>query len=111
MRLIWSIAVLCLLSAEADQIRMKSLACPEVEVYDKIPPEALKDDLQLSLFAVANDCRVLSPGDAVKAIGHDPRNEKSLFVQIIVKKSGERLYMRRSKLLVEQPGKKNQVRF
>jgi len=96
---------------QADQIKVKSLACTSIDTFEKIPPEVLEDELKLSLFAVANGCRSLSRKDAVTAIGYDPRNEKALFVKILHKKSGETLYVRRKNLQIEQPGKKNQIRF
>lgn len=99
------------MSLQADQIKVKSLACPSLETFKKVPSEALEDDLSLSLFAVANDCRVLSRSDHVTAIGYDPRNEKTIYIQILHKQSGETLFIRRKNLLVEQPGKKNQYRF
>ncbi len=99
------------ISLRADQIKIESLACPALETFKKVPSEALEDDLKLSLFAVAHDCRVLSHSDHVTAIGYDPRNEKSIYIQILHKKSGETLFIRRKNILIEQPGKKNQFRF
>lgn len=87
------------------------MACPSLEIFERIPPEALKDDLELSLYAVANNCRILSRKDQVTSIGYDPHNDKSIFIQIIHKNSGETLYIRRKNIIVEQPGKQNQFRF
>jgi len=96
---------------QADQIKMKSLACPSLEIFEKIPPEALQDELALSLYAMANNCRILSRRDSVTAIGYDPRNDKNIFIQIVHNESGETLYIRRKNIEVEQPGKNNQFRF
>lgn len=111
MRTVLFIAIVMSVLAQADQIKMKSLACPTLEVFEKIPPKALDDNLELSLFAMANECKILSRDDAVNAIGYDPRNDKAIFIKILLKQSGETLYIRRKNLLVEQPGKNNQIRF
>ena len=111
MRYLLFVALALSMLVQADQIKMKSMACPSLETFEKVPPEALEDDIKLSLFAVANNCRILSRKDKVTAIGYDPRNDKSIFIQILHKNSGETLYIRRKNITVEQPGKKNQFRF
>ena len=77
-----------------------------MEPFKNVPPEALEDEIKLSQYAIANGCRILTLSDKIEAIGYDPRNEKSMFMQIIHKDSGETLYIRRKNIQVEQPGKK-----
>ncbi len=95
----------------ADRVKMASMGCQSMEPFHNIPPEALQDETKLTQYAFANGCRILIPGDKVETIGYDPRNDKTMFIQIIHKESGETLYIRRKNIQVEQPGKKNQFRF
>ncbi|MEA3373342.1 MAG: hypothetical protein U9Q62_06585 [Campylobacterota bacterium] len=98
-------------AVHADRIKMKAMGCPSMMAFTKVPSEILQDDIKLSLYAVKNGCRILTSRDQVTAIGYDPRNDKTQFMQIIHKESGETLYIRRKNVQVEQPGKKNQIRF
>jgi hypothetical protein len=101
----------CLLPLSADVITVKTLACPSVTILQKFVKEDLKDPLKLDIYAISNNCIILSKGDKVEALGYDPRNSKEVYQKILYKKTNRELYMRRSSIFVEQGGKKNSIRF
>jgi len=104
--------VLTLVSAlAADQITKKTLACPDMVKLTKAPVGEDKDPLDLEMYMVANGCVVLTKMDKIQAIGYDPRNSQEIYQQIVLKKTGEVMYILRSVILVEQGGKKGQLRF
>jgi len=100
-----------LLSASADQINKKTLACPNIDKLKKAPVHEGADPLDLSMYIIANDCKMLSKYTQVEAIGYDPRNSIAIFQKILDKKSGSIFYVLRSSIFVEQGGKKNNLKF
>ena len=99
-------------SLSADQINKKTLACPNMDALKKAPVEsAASDPMDLSLFAIANGCEILTRRAGVETIGYDPRNSTELYVKILYKKMGTHLYVKRSAITIEQGGKKSSYRF
>ena len=96
---------------QADMITHKTLACPTVDTLTKAPVSTSSDPLALQMYTIANSCVILSRGDKIEAIGYDSRNSKEIYQEIIYKKTGSKLFMLRSSILVEQGGKKNSYRF
>jgi len=100
-----------LLTASADQINKKTLACPDIDKLKKAPIHKSADPLDLSMYVIANDCEILHKHTEVEAIGYDPRSSTEIYQQILDKKSGNILYILRSSIFVEQGGKKNSLKF
>ena len=93
----------------ADKVLQKSLACPSIMLLKKAP---LGDDyLGLNLYAISNNCVILSKNSKIQAIGYDPQNKKVQYQEILYKNTGAILYMLRSQMQVEQGGKKSTYRF
>ncbi len=97
--------------ADADIMKKKTLACPSVIQLQKAPVDMGEDSLDLSLYAIANDCVILGKRDKVEAIGYDPTNLKEIYQKIIYQKTGAYLYILRSSIQIEQDGKKSSLRF
>ena len=95
----------------ADTVNTKTLACPNMEILKKAPVDKENDAMDLSFYAIANGCEILSKKDNIEVIGYDPRNSKEMFQKIIYKKTGVELYVKSSAITVEQGGKKNSIRF
>ena len=97
-------------SLEADLIKVKTLACKTLDALQKAPVD--KDDyLNLNMYAIAHDCVILSRDAKVQVLGYDPRNSQDMFVQIVEKKTGYTFFMLKSKVQIEQGGKKANYRF
>ncbi len=104
--------LLCLIGVmQADMIKKKTLACPSIAILQNSSVETQKNTLKLNMYAIANDCEVLTRKDKVEAIGYDPLNSKEIYQKIMYQKTGEYLYIRRSTIQVEQGGKKGAYRF
>lgn len=101
-------------SLYADLVKKKTLACPSVEQIKKAPLDTKENSLELSMYAIANNCIILTKRDKVESIGSlddDIRNSKEIFQKIMYKKTGAILYMKRSSLQIEKGGKKASYRF
>lgn len=109
----YTILISLLLSSTiyADQVKKKTFACPSIDILKKAPLAESADPMDLSMYAIANGCEILSTRDKVEAVGYDPRNSKDIFQEIIYKRTGTKLYVLRSSITVEQGGKKNRMRF
>jgi len=104
--------LLALLSTlSADKINKKTLACPNIDKLKKAPVHEGADPLALSMYIIANDCKMLSKHTQIEAIGYDSRNSVETFQKILDKKSGNIFYILRSSIFVEQGGKKNSLKF
>ena len=103
--------LLLITSAYADQMIKKTMGCPTIMALQKAPTAKKDNYLELNMYAIANDCIIISKGDKIEAIGYDSRNSKNIFQKIIYKKTGVYLYVLRSTIMVEQGGKKGRVRF
>jgi len=95
----------------ADSIKAQTIGCPTVDVLKNISKETENDYVKINLFAMANDCLLLSQKDKVEAIDYDSANETALYIKIIHKQSGKVLFVPSSDIYIEQPGKKNTFRF
>ncbi len=92
-------------------MKKKTLACPTIKQLQNAPLDTAENYMELSMYAIANDCEVLSKRAKIQAIGYDPRNSKEIYQKIIYKKTGKYLYLRRSTIQIEQDGKKAIYRF
>jgi len=92
-------------------LKKRTLACPSIEQLKKAPVENDENSMNLSMYAIANDCHIIDKRDKIEAIGYDPTNSKEIYQQILYKKTNTRLYILRSAIQVEQDGKKGSLRF
>ncbi len=98
-------------ASSADIMKKKTLACPSIIQLQKAPVNIDENYMDLSLYAIANDCVILGKRDKVEAIGYDSLNSKEIYQKIIYTKTEVYLYILRSSIQVEQGGKKGFVRF
>lgn len=92
-------------------IKYKALGCPSIVLLKQAQKIDMEDSFKLEMFSIANSCVILSKEDSVEALGHDPRNSKDIFQEILYKKTSRVLYILREAIHVEQGGKKNTYRF
>jgi len=95
----------------ADKIKKKTLACPSVLQLQKAPVDTADNYLNLSMYAITNDCVILGKRDKIEAIGYDSLNSKDIYQKVIYQKTGVYLYLLRSTIQIEQEGKKSTFRF
>jgi len=94
----------------ADKVMVQTIACPELDII-KNSTKYADDIMALNQYAIANGCKFLTHLDAIEAIDYDPATQKSIYIKILDKKSGSILYTKRQHIQIEQPGKKNSIRF
>ena len=111
MRYIFMVLMLGAVHGWADAIKAQTVACPTVEIFKNLAKETENDYVKLNLFAMANDCLILSKKDKVEAIDYDPANDNALYMKIVHKQSGKILFVPSNALYIEKPGKKNTLRF
>ncbi len=92
-------------------MKKNTLACPEILQLKRAPLSNDSNSLDLSMYAIANNCIIIDKKDEVEAIGYDPTNSKSIFQKIIYKKTGTYFYIKSSSIQIEQDGKKSSIRF
>lgn len=95
--------------SSADYLVKKSLACPSEMLIKKAPVHQGESGLDLTLYSIANNCMILSKKDKIEAIGYDPLNTKEIFQEIIHFDTGDKLFIFRKNIYVEQAGKKNSI--
>ena len=100
-----------LISVYADKIKIQTLGCPTLDKLKKAPLDKSEGSLELTMYAIANECIVISKQDKVEALGYDPRNSKDIFQKISYEKTGAILYIKKSTIIVEKGGKKGFIRF
>ncbi len=105
------ILLLVLSSLQADKIKRKTFGCPSVMLLKKAPADTADNYLDLNMYAIANNCVIISQKDSVEAVGYNANNSKDLYTKILYKKTGVYLYIKSSAIIVEQDGKKSSWRF
>ncbi|WP_321777603.1 hypothetical protein [Sulfurimonas sp.] len=106
------LALLLLFSiSSADKMKKKTLACPTVLQLQKVPMDTADNYLNFSMYAISNNCVIVSKRDDVEAIGYDPLNSKEIYQKIIYQRTGVYLYIIKSSIQIEQEGKKSTFRF
>jgi hypothetical protein len=95
----------------ADKIKIQTLGCPTLDQLKKAPLDKGEGSLELTMYAIANECVVISKDDKVEALGYDPRNSKDIFQKISYEKTETILYIKKTAITVEKGGKKGFIRF
>ena len=94
----------------ADQVKVESLACPELKTLNQALSIDSNDYLELNLFAIKHSCLILNRKTQVQVIDYDV-NSRSRFIKIQDKKSLQELYVLRKNITIEQPGDNNTIKF
>ena len=110
MKKIFSVLIALSSIVLADKVMVETIACPSLSIIKG--SGAYTDDIMaLNQYAIANGCKFIGSKDSIKAIDYDPATGKSIFIKILLKNSGDVLYVKRQHIRIEQPGKKNSFRF
>jgi len=105
------VLMLILSSLYSDKVKIKTMACPSVMLLQKAPVDTGDNYLDISMYAIANNCVVLSKDDHIRAVGYNANNSKEIFQKILYEKTGVYLYVKRSAIIIEEEGKKSTWRF
>ena len=92
----------------SDTIINSTVGCPDLKDI-KIIADMAKKGKDVNLEIVKRGCRVFYPKEKVEArldIG-----EKDGFIQILFPKTGEYYYILKKDVKIEQPGRKNIIKF
>ncbi len=96
---------------QSDMLKKKTLACPSVLLLKKAPVDVANASMDMTMYAIANNCEILSKRDKVEAVGYDISNTEAIYQEIIYQKTGATLYIHSSAIQIEQSGKKSSYRF
>ena len=105
------ILLLVLTSLQADKIKRKTLGCPTLDALQKAPVDTADNYLDLNMYAIANNCVIISRRDSVEAVGYNANNAKDEYTKIQYIKTGVFLYIPSTAIIVEQDGKTGKFRF
>lgn len=105
------LTLLIISSLNADKVKVETLACKTLDALKKAPVDEDDNDLNLNMYAIAHDCVMLSRDAQVQAMGYDPRNSQAIHIQIVDKRTGYTFFVLKSKIQIEQGGKKDRYRF
>ncbi len=94
----------------ADKVLVRTLACKTMDALKKAPMDE-EDPLKLNMYAIADECIILSRDSQIQVLGYDARNTKKMYVQIVDKRTGYSFYVLKSKIQIEQGGEEANYRF
>jgi len=95
----------------ADKVTTRTLACPSQQQLNSASLEITEDSMNLSMYAIANGCEIIFPGDKIEVIDYDIKKEKEKFHKILYKRTDSYLFVRSSSIFIEQSGSKNKFSF
>jgi len=107
---LFSIPLLFTTFLNADKVLVRTLACKTMDALEKAPVNE-EDSMKLNLYAIANECAILSRDAEIQVLGYDPRNTKKMYIQIVDKRTGYNFYILKSKIQIEQGGEEASYRF
>jgi len=105
------LSVLVLFSfAHGDYMVKKSLACPSIDLIKNAPRTQGDSGLDITFYSISNNCLIVSKKDKVKAIDF-VAGSKVMFQAIIYESTGQKLYVLKNNMMIEQSGTKNIFKF
>ncbi len=96
--------------ANGDHVIKKSLACPSTILIKNAPRTVGESGLDITFYSIANNCLVLTKKDKIRAIDY-VAGSKVKFQAIIHENTGQKLYVVKANMLIEQSGTKNIFKF
>jgi hypothetical protein len=103
--------LLTILTLQADKVKNDAFACPSIMLLEKAPAYTKENYMDLNMYAIANNCVLLNKKSSIEAIGYNANNSKEIYQEVIYKKTGAHLFLKRSNIIIEQFGKKATLRF
>lgn len=94
----------------ADKVVVETIACPTLNIIQG-SAKYTDDIMALNHYAIANSCKFIGSKDDIEAVDYDSANSKSIYMKILLRGSGDILYVKRQHIFIEQPGRKNNFRF
>lgn len=95
----------------ADRLTVQTMGCKSISSFQELSDEVKSDILELQKYANEHGCIILSPSDAVEVTTSDPDASATLFLQVLLKRTGESYFVPRSAVMLERPGEKNRLTF
>jgi len=92
-------------------MKERTLGCPSVMLLQKAPHDTEDDYISLNMYAIANDCVLLTKKSSIESIGYNANNAKDIYQEIIYRKTGVHLFVKRSDIIIEKFGRKSSFRF
>ena len=105
------ILLLTLSVLQADKVKNRTMACPSVMLLQKAPLETKDNYMNLNMYAISNSCIFLTKESSIESVGYNANNSKDIFQEIIYRKTGVHLFVKRSEIIIEKFGRKSTIRF
>jgi len=96
---------------QADKVKRKTIACPSVMILQKLPVDTGDNYLDINMYAMANGCVLLTKKSSIESLGYNANNSQEIYQEIIYRKTGVHLFVKRSEIIIEKFGKKSTWRF
>ncbi len=111
MKYILTLLLLINISLQADKVKYKTFACPSVVLLEKMPADTGDNYLDINMYAMANGCVLLTKKSSIESLGYNANNSKEIYQEIIYRKTGVHLFVKRSEIIIEKFGRKSTFRF
>jgi len=105
------ILLLTLTALQADKVINHTIGCPSVMLLQKAPLDTKDNYMALNMYAVANSCIFLTNKSSIESVGYNANNSKDIYQEIIYRKTGVHLFVKRSDIIIEKFGRKSTFRF
>ena len=105
------ILILIMTALQADKVKYKTLACPSVVALEKVPADTGDNYLDIQMYAIANSCVLLTKSSSIESVGYNANNSEDIYQEIIYRKTGVHLFVKRSMLIIEKFGRDATYRF
>ncbi len=103
--------VLVIASLQADKVKFKTYACPSIVIFEKAPVDTADNYMDIQMYAIANNCVLLTKSSSIEAVGYNANNSKEIYQEIIYRKTGAHLFVKRSNIIIEKFGRDATLRF
>ena len=107
---IMGLAALCL-TAFADKVTIRTVGCASLDALSGVPDASGGTEEAFSRYLREHDCVVFSESDGIQVVDRTSPELEGLFYIVVSERTGRRYYVRRSAVMLEQPGTKNRFRF
>jgi len=105
------ILFLVLSTLQADKVINRTMGCPSVMLLQKAPVDTKDNYMDLNMYAMANSCVFLTKKSSIESVGYNANNSQDIYQEIIYRKTGAHLFIKRSDIIIEKFGRKSTFRF
>ena len=103
--------ILIMTALQADKVKYKTYGCPTVVQLEKMPVDTADNYLDIQMYAIANNCVLLTKKSSIESVGYNANNSQDIYQEVIYRKTGVHLFVKRSMIIIEKFGRDATLRF